>query len=205
MILGQSGLTRKVHYFSQENNVIETFTKKKYKKNYLESCGNTCGTMGSCMMSKKPKDIEVAKPKIWQAQPEDYLFLYMNDFRLYKEFLSIRKLDLKNEYPGNRVPQYYPNALKAVFDIDAIFIWDVNKNYLINEIRKKNVVQICLKKPGHYILLTNFDTMTEEFIFCDPLPSRKVLKNKGWMERISYDELKTNIQGFSIVIFNKRI
>lgn len=206
MILGQEGLDkRNIYYFKQTNNVIESFTKKKYKKKYLESCGNTSATMGSCMMSKNPLDIEVAKNGIWQCQPEDYLFLHMNDEKNYKKFLAVRKLDLKNKYPGNRVPQYYPVALDEVFNIKCEFVWKATKNYWINTIRNKNVIMICLRKPGHYILLHNFDTSTEEFIFSDPWSSRKGLKNKGFFERITYDILRKNTQGFSIVIFNKRL
>lgn len=196
MILGQSGLNvPKIYHFTQKNNVPETVFAKIFKKHF-ESCGNTSAAMGSCMMMVDPYDIYVVKEGHWQCQPEDYLFLYLNDVSNYKKFLKARPNLNPKKYPGNRVPQYYPVALRECFGIEAIFTWSHGKEYWIKQIRRKNVVQICLKKPGHYRILHNYDTETDEFIYSDPL--------YGFYKRINAVEQSKNAKDFSIVIMNKR-
>ena len=205
MIYGQSGLNdRSKYHFIQDNNAIENFVLKLLGKVHYESCGNTAATAGAHMMSLYPEDCKIVKDGIWECQREDYLFLFLNDARNYKTFLKVRS-DLEPKlYPGNRIPQYYVLALKQVFNIDSKFDW-ANSTDWIREIKNKNVVMVCLKKPGHYILLTHYDTVSDEFIFNDPWAKRKGLKNGGFMERIKLKDLEKNNKGFSVTILNRRL
>lgn len=196
MLLGEDLRDTSRYNFTQKNNVPETFLKKILNKIFYETCGNTSATIACFMMALEIQGLHPVKDDRWQCQPEDYLFLYLNDSNNYKQFLKDRpNLDPKN-YPGNRVPQYYPEAIKQVFKMDAIFTWSAGKEYWIKEIRAKNVVQICLEKPGHYRVLHNYDTETDEFIYADPL--------YGFYKRIKAAEQVANNKGFSIVVYNQR-
>ena len=204
MIHGQKGWNNKLlYFFVQINNVIETVLQKLGKK-HLESCGNTSAVMCGALMANRISDMTIKSHGGWKCQPEDYLFLYLNDKRNYKKFLKARSNLKPSQFPGNRVPQYYTPAMKDVFNIDCKFDFISDNDFLKGELKKNNSIMVCLKKPGHYIALLAYDDETKEFIFNDPWPGRKGLKNKGFNERIKAGALQKNMKNFSVVFYNKR-
>lgn len=200
IMTGKQDYNDKAYYYIQTNNVFETIFAKIFKK-HLESCGATTATMLADFMGA---NVRVRSVGGWSCQPEDYLMLYLNDKRNYSKFRKARNNLDPAKFAGNRVPQYYPVALKDVFDIDAVFSFGISKHKIIDELSKKNALMVCLKNPGHYIAIMAYDETTNEVIFNDPYPSRRGLKNKGFNERIHINKLLKNLKPFVVSVKNRR-
>ncbi len=111
---------------------------------------------------------------LWHEQPEDSIANFYRDPRNRKLLQSIRMLDIGGG-PGQvrpeRVPQYRPAAMKAIFNIEAQFFMEGGTFERVAKlVWEGNVVGLCLKNPGHYICAVAFDDQTRQIAFKDPWP-----------------------------------
>lgn len=179
----------------QNDNAIDEYNRKTIKENpewYLESCGvSACITCINYLIEGQLSDIKVGNGVI---TPEDVLWCWMNNKNNYDLMRESRPLDL-NYFVPNRVPQYYPIAVKTLFNIKAEFIYD-NFNRVIDEIKKGNTIQLCLIKPGHYISAVNYNKEKDEIICKDPN-----IKNNGKFDRINREVYKNNVKPYIIIYY----
>lgn len=140
----------------------------------------------------------------WEPQPKDVLALYMNDPSNKKKFLKARDNLEPGNVPGNRVPQYFPVALKDVFGIDATFEWGCSYDQIVEALKAGIGVLICLEDPGHYVAVVAVDTVTEEIIYNDPWPQNywpvRLTGTSGFNRRMTREEFESNIKPFRIKI-----
>ena len=189
MIQGAKYWDDRERLYVQTNNAIETLVPG------LEYCGPSMDVLGCAGL----KDIEVSKNQyngMWVCQPEDYITLYYIDKKNWPLFKKIRPLDL-NRYPPNRVPQYHPAAVKAVFGITSEYREDGSFEKIVSLLWAGNAVGLCMKKPGHYICGLAYDDKTKQIGFKDPWP------NNRWPDNSVPDQ--NNNKWFSKEDYNKNI
>lgn len=182
-------------FFTQTNNPTEAMLKKKLKERggYLETCGPTAAVM---CLAALCYDLDIICKGAYRPQPEEVLTDFLNDPRNATELEKVRKG--VGHIPGNRIPQFYPIAVEKVFNARGQFRWLHNFDEIENLLVSGRTVQLCLKKPGHYIAAVAFDLDTQEIIYNDPWPARSGLKNGGFNERMSRDEYDRNVQGYIV-------
>lgn len=194
-------------YYAQNNNALETLLKKTLHETavandfditefaHLEFCGPTAAV--NCIAARVPlKDLVF--PGGFVPQPEDLLAMYFHDPRNQSAFQRIAPQFNFNEVLANRCPSLYPHAVKAVFGLDAKFL---SSRPAIGQLKENllagNTVQVCLKKPGHFIAIVNFDTVTNEIVYNDPFDGRGGVK--GFNRRMSVTEYNDNVKDYAIV------
>jgi hypothetical protein len=182
-------------YYTQENNPTESFLKATLdeRREWLESCGPTAAV--NCL-SVIGANINVICPGEYRPQPEEVLMDFFNDPRNRRDLKSIR--EVSNKIPGNRVPQYYPLAVRKVFGAYANFAWEATLSKVSKYLLDGHAVQLCLKDPGHYIAAVAFDTTAQEIIYNDSWPNR-FYNGRGWNIRMGLREFVTNVQPYCIV------
>lgn len=191
-------------YLIQTDNPTDSLLRKVLKKfdpYYLETCGPTAACI---CLAALGYDLKILTSGGYIPQPEEILQDWCNDPNTKQIRERIRKgVDY---LPGNRIPQFYPEAARQVFgkQIKSQFSWSGNNfTYVQNYLESKCAIQLCLKKPGHYIAALAFDEDTQEIIYNDPWPNRRGLKYKGFNERMEIEEFKKNVQSYCIVYFLK--
>ena len=162
-------------WYTQTNNPTEEMLRKIFKENkllisFLESCGGT-GSV-NCIavhynIQARQKKLEIKCPGVYRPQPEEVLTDHFNDPRNYKALKRERENIGPADLPGNRVPQYFPLAVKEVFDFDCIFWWIETHHVLADFFKKGYSIQLCLKTPSHYVAGVAFDSMSSEIIVND--------------------------------------
>jgi hypothetical protein len=198
MIKGLTFWNDKSKYSVQMDNPTEQYNiEKNGKAGYTESCGPTSAIN---ILAAGGKNIQVITPGKWEPQPEQVLWDYFNDPRNFEKFKAARPDLAPGTYPGNRIAQYYPVAIREVFGQECKFIMGFNFSAAVLAIQNGKGVQICLKKPGHFIPLVAFDDTTKELIYNDPYPDRFSDKN-GFNRRMGEAEFKTNVQPYAIIYF----
>jgi len=184
----------KEDYYSQDNNSVEKILGK------LETCGPTAAINCLAAIGYTERDLAILCPGSYRMQPEDALALFMNDNR--SKYVAEREKIRANvsKIPGNRIPQFYPDAVKRVFLAMAEFKWLHNWEKHIDYIVKdKCSIQLCMKKPGHYIAVVAYDDETDEMIFNNPWAAHRINKHGGHLERLSKEEYEKNIFDFCII------
>jgi hypothetical protein len=191
-------------YYSQENNAIEEILQDAGNLKglgWLETCGPTAAIN---ILAALGVSLNVATPGGWNPQPEDVLSLYLNDPRNHKVLGAVRADVKPDEIMGNRVPQYYPTAIKAVFNISADFAWGAVFSSIVRAIDNQRGVMLCMKKPGHYIAVVAYDRGTQELIYNDPWPGNSwplhYQGKPGKGRRLKINELNSNIQSYRVEI-----
>lgn len=185
-------------YFIQTNNPTEQYNlSKRGKTGYTESCGPTSAIN---ILAAGGYNIEIQTPGGWKPQPEQILWDYLNDPRNFEKFQAARTDIKPGTYPGNQIPQYYPIAIKEVFGQNCVFTWTLSFEGFALSIVNGHGIQLCLKKPGHFIPILAYDNETREFIYNDPYPDRFTDKN-GFNRRLTKDEFKTNVQPYALIYF----
>lgn len=180
MIFGAKEWSLRQHHYSQENNPQEEMLRKAGVADWLETCGPTSAVNCIAVLGH---DLEIKAPGPFRPQPESVLSGWFHDPRNYSTMEEIRAATPPHEWMGNRIPQFYPAAVRSLFGVEAVFRW-LDTEGVKNAVMSGRAVQVCLKKPSHYIAIVAYDDETEEFIFNDSYPSRKDLKNRGFNERI---------------------
>jgi len=179
------------YYYIQTNNPTEEILRKAGKvRDFLESCGSTAAV--NCLAAHG-YDLEVYCPGEYKPQPEEVLQDWFNDPRNYKTMHKVRRG--VEQLPGNRVPQFYPPAVKDVFNVECRFRWFITHHDLIEWLQQGYTIQVCLQSPSHYIAVVAFDTRTSEFIYNDPWPGR-FEDNDGFNKRFSDME---NLNAFAVI------
>ncbi len=193
-------LNRVEDKFIQDNNAAEAYSSKIMKKRWLESCGNVSATIIAAVFDRFVDEDEYFNcPGGWQMPADDFAWIYMNLPANYEKFLKTRPNLNPNEYPGNRVPQYYEDLFRDVFDIEAHYGFRPLKSKLIQHIKEKNAFMMLFKKPRHYVCVVEYDVSTDEWIYIDPWKKNKMNKNNGWRERIKADS--KNIQPHYVLAY----
>jgi len=148
----------------QSNNAIETLVPG------LEYCGPTAAAMAHDTLSN-----EFLEPNLygglWSIQKEDYVTAFFLDTSNWPMFQKIRNLDF-TVWPPNEIPQYYPYMAKMVFGLDAEYKENGNFEVIAKHVWEGNACQICLKKPGHFLIAVAYDDINKEIIYNDPWPER---------------------------------
>lgn len=186
-------------FFIQTDNPTDSLLRKVLKKfdpYYLETCGPTASC--SCLAALG-YNLEIQTPGGYKPQPEEVLQDWLNDPNTAGIREGIRKG--VGYLPGNRIPQFYPEAVHQVFNVKgAIFSWSgTSWDKITKYLQEGKTVQLCLKRPGHYIAAVAFDDETGEIVFNDPWPQRRGLVNGGFNEHLDREEFSRNIQGYCIV------
>ena len=196
MIHGTEFWNKKGKYFSQTNNPTEAFLKAAMGnlKSWLESCGPTAAV--NCLAAMG-KNVEIECPGTYKPQPEEVLMDYFNDPRNSQKLKEIR--DLPDDIPENRVPQFYPQAVYDVFQQRCIFRWGPSFESVADHVSNGRAVQLCLKKPGHYIAIIAYDDGEKELIFNDPWGERFKDGKSGRHRRLIQNEFLTNVQPYYIL------
>lgn len=198
MIYGLPFWNDRTKYFVQTNNPTEQYNRETHgEKGFTETCGPTSAVN---ILAAAGKDIEITTPGTWKPQPEQVLMDYFNDPGNFEKFNEARSDIKAGKYPGNRVPQYYPVAIKEVFKETCQFNMGTSFPEVAKLIKAGKGVQLCLKKPGHYIPIVAYDDVTRELIYNDPYPDRFPDGN-GFNRRLTENEFKANVQPYSIIYF----
>ncbi len=206
MIVGSKYWYDSNKYYIQTNNPTEEILRKSLVKvnkllaeasidkviGFLESCGSTAGVNSSAVHNY---NLEIKCPGEYQPQPEEVLNDWFNDPNNYPLLEKVRTDIGPRDLPGNRVPQYYPPAMMAVFGIECEFIWISTHHTLVDYFKKGYSIQLLLKSPSHYIAGVAYDLTTSEIIINDSWPGR-FKDRKGFNKRISDFE---NLQPFAII------
>lgn len=194
-IIGVKEWSNRDHHYSQMNNPEEEILRKAGVKDWLETCGPTSSV--SCMAAMG-HDVKCLTPGSFLPQPESVLTGWFNDPRNYKTMEEIRKGTPPMEWMGNRIPQFYPPAVKSVFGVRAEFKY-LDMDGIIIHLSKGHAVQACLVTPGHYIAILAYDKRTKDIIFNDSHITRTGLKNRGFNERIRAKDL--DIHPWTVVYY----
>ena len=184
-------------FHSQENNPTEWLLKKFWKKvvhGYLETCGPTAAVNCLKALGYACNCTCIGE---YDIQPEEILSDCMNDPRYEPKFRAVRAA---THIQGGRIPQFYPLAVKLVFNVTtAKFMWLHNWTKITGYLREGKAIQVQLKRPGHYIALVAYDEEKNEIIYKDSWGRRKGLKNKGLNERMIKTEYDKNVCNYIVV------
>ena len=193
MIKGAMFWNDRDHYYVQTNNPTETLLRVKQDADWLESCGPTAAT--NCLAAMG-LPVQIVCPGNYQPQPEEVLMDYFNDPRNKETLNGVRAVD--DNIPKNRVPQFYPLAVYEVFGVVSQFRWGFSFDDVAAFVTAGNPVQMCLKKPGHYIAVVAYDGDKQHLIYNDSWPGRFKDKN-GFNRTMNYKEFSSNVQNYFIV------
>ncbi len=182
-------------YYCQTNNPTEQLLKKRKGEGWLESCGPTAAV--NCLAAFG-YNLKIYCPGPYKPQPEEVLMDFFNDPRNYEELEKIRHDVDPVSFPGNRIPQLYPFAVKQVFNADGTFVWLSSFRKLAAYLKLGCAAQICLVEPGHFIAVVAYDNKTDEIIFNDSWPDRFADGN-GFNRRLDIDEFDRNVKKFAII------
>lgn len=204
MIKGATFWDDREKYFVQTNNPTEEMLRKSLiekRTGYLESCGPTSAL--NCLAALG-YFVTILTPGGYKPQPEEILTDFFNDPLNDREFERIRSGIQIANIPENRVPQYYPYAVRTVFEAEAEFRWLKDWKEVTELLTKGSAIQLCLKSPGHYIAALAYDPEADEIVYNDPWPARSGLKNKGFNERMKKVEYEANVEGY-VIVYPKRV
>lgn len=197
-------------YRKQNDNGIEGLLKRlkaQIKKHgvalqWLQSCMSNAAVICSKAVGYLTA---VSCPGVYEPQEEDVLMNYFNEDRNKAKFQ--KELFLDPNLPPNRVMQYYPIAMKEVFNVECYYMnkfdgpfWD----FIIKKIKEKNAIQLLLRKPSHSVAIFAFDDNTNELVGADPW-ERPSNNNDGWNFRLSKDDIENNVYPQCIIYHKKGI
>lgn len=181
-------------YFVQTNNPTEEILRKRSDGVWLVSCGPSAAITCIAAMGF---DVEVKTPGDYKPQSEEVLMDFFNDPRNYPALQKVRPETPPDMWHGNEIPQFYPVAVQSVFGVKARFEWTAPFEKVIAELQAGKAVQLCLKKPGHYIAAVAYDDERDEIIFNDPWPGR-FKDGNGFNRRLKRVDF-SNVKPFRIV------
>lgn len=194
MIKGVKFWNARECYFVQTNNPTEEILRKRSDGVWLVSCGPSAAVTCIAAMGF---DVSIKTPGGYAPQSEEVLMDFFNDPRNYPTLQKARPETPPDMWHGNEIPQFYPVAVKSVFGVKARFEWAAPFETVISELQAGKAVQLCLKKPGHYIAAVAYDDERDEIIFNDPLPGR-FKDGNGFNRRLKRIDF-SNVKPFRIV------
>jgi hypothetical protein len=165
-------------FYSQLNNAFEQQNKTKYGEkskagvHYSETCGPSAAI--NCLSALGYNlDISTSAGKV-NIQPEDFLMTWMMN-----NVETLKKVRNVNNILPNEVPQFYPLAVKSVFNAEAEFKYIKDFDVVAKLIKDGDkAVEVCI--PGHYIAFIGFDDEKNELIYHDSFsgPSKRMTKER---------------------------
>jgi hypothetical protein len=165
MIYGAKKWQDRTGYYTQRNNAIEELLRAIGVNGYLETCGPTSAVR--CIYATgQGENLSLRTSGGWSPQPEDVLTLFMNDPSNENDFLSVRNNFDTTAYPENRIPQYYPFAVKKCFGVNATYD-TATPEQVVKLLINGHAVQLL--KPGHFVSGVAYDAVRKEIIYDDPL------------------------------------
>ena len=196
MITGVRFWDNREHMFVQSNNPTEEQLRKHGVGSWLETCGATAAVMCLAVLGW---DLTIRCPGIYRPQPEEILADWLNDPRNYGELRKARPDWNPEAAPGNRVADYYPRAVAAVFAAHAEYIPQINLGGIVAEILAGRSVQLCLMPPGHYVAGVAYDHETEQIVYHDPWPGRKTEWHGNGFARQLLTAERVAVQPYAVV------
>lgn len=194
MIKGVKFWSDRECYFVQTNNPTEEIVRKRSDGVWLVSCGPSAAVTCIAAMGF---DVEVKTLGGYKPQSEEVLMDFFNDPRNYSKLKAARPETPPDMWHGNEIPQFYPVAVQSVFGVTAHFEWKADFDKVAAELSAGKAVQLCLKKPGHYIAAVAYDDERDEMIFNDPWPGR-FKDGNGFNRRLKRVDF-SNVKPFRIV------
>lgn len=194
MIKGVKFWNARECYFVQTNNPTEEILRKRSDGVWLVSCGPSAAVTCIAAMGF---DASIKTPGGYAPQSEEVLMDFFNDPRNYSKLKAARPETPPDMWHGNEIPQFYPVAVQSVFGVKARFEWTAPFETVIAELQAGKAVQLCLKKPGHYIAAVAYDDERDEIIFNDPWPGR-FKDGNGFNRRLKRVDF-SNVKPFRIV------
>jgi hypothetical protein len=191
MISGAKFYDDRERYYIQTNNPTEVILSKIKGSEFLESCGPSA--MVNCI-APMGYPVEITCPGRYKPQPEEVAMDFFNDPRNNQKLYAIRT-GVAN-FPGNRIPQYYPLAAKEVFNVKAVFKWG-DPSDAIAPLMVGQSVQMCLRNPGHFLAFVAYDDETQEFIYNDSWPAR--VGGNGFNVRMPLQAARDELQSYMII------
>jgi hypothetical protein len=185
-------------YTIQSNNAVETYNKTQRAEglnHWTESCGPSSAVN---ILEAMGHDINVKVPGAWLPQPEDVLFLWMNDPKNAPSWGKYCPWYKPNSLPGNRIPHLYIPAVFAVFGQRCAVQDGLAFDQVSEIVNSGQGVQVCLVNPGHFIPLVAFDDQAQEFIYNDPFPERHP-GGSGFNSRLTRKEFESNLTPHFII------
>lgn len=201
MIHGVPHWNDRDRFYSQENNPTEELLRKRKEESWLESCGPSAAV--NCLAALD-YNLNIYCPGPYKPQPEEVLMDFFNDPRNYKKLEIIRRDTDPVSFPGNRIPQWYPYAVKEVFGALGQFLFTSGIEITISALKKGYAVQLCLIEPGHFIAAVAYDDSTQEIIYNDSWPSRWTDGN-GFNRRMSAEEFDKTIKRYVIIYMGRKV
>ena len=196
MIVGARYWNEQGRYYSQVNNPTEEQLRKHGVGSWLETCGATASVM---CLAAVGWNLLIRCPGTYLPQPEEVLADWLNDPRNYGELRKARPDWNPEAAPGNRVADYYPRAVAAVFAARAEYVPATTLPAIKALIAGGCSVQLCLMPPGHYVSAVAWDRATDEVIYHDPWPGRKAQwGSNGFCKRLFATE-EAAIQPYVVV------
>ena len=178
-------------YFSQENNAFEHVLRCSLPTGMspLETCGPTASL--NCLAARG-YDVGVRMPGALSAPargPAHRLFNDPGNFSsLSKAWSGLDPAKLR----GNEVAQWYPLAVREVFAKSCEFTGSLSFYEAQAHLADGRPLQVCLRKPGHFIALVANDEEKAEFILNDSWGSRWP-DGDGFNKRLSRSEYEKNV------------
>lgn len=188
----------KARYYSQENSPTEAYNKARLEagaRYWLETCGPTAAVNCLAVIGW---NLTVTCPGPYRPQPEEVLMDFLNDPRNEEKLKRVRDLGTSS-IPENQVPQYYPLAVREVFNAEAAFSWGVSWEDVTRELDAGNAVQLCLKSPGHFVAVVAYKVTGQLLCYNDSWGSRFSDGNGGHNRWMSRKVLQSYVQPYKIV------
>ena len=167
---------------------------KKELRGFLESCGPTAAV--NCLAALD-YNLKILCPGPYRPQPEETLMDFFNNPLNYDALEAIRQDVDPVSSPGNRIPQWYPYAVKEVFGATGVFVWISGYVKTISYLKHGWALQLCLVDPGHYIAAVAYDDESSEIIYNDPWPAG--VGGNGFNQRLNIAEFDRNVKKFAII------
>lgn len=168
---------------------------------YLETCGPSALSTGVHAIGQMPK---IIMPGGYKPQVEQLIEDCMNDPNSYNEMIKYRSDVNPVNWMGNRIPQWYQYASKAVFGVGSLFIESKDPDYIRQSIDNNMSVMACMINPGHFIPIVGYDNDSGNFIYHDPWPGNyypnRLVGTSAFNRELTPQEWKANIYGWTIRI-----
>jgi hypothetical protein len=181
-------------FYTQVNNPTEEQLRKAGVGSWLETCGPTAAV--NCLAAVG-HTLDIHCPGPYRPQPEEVLTDYFNDPRNYEALRAERSDVRPDALQGNRVPQYYPLAVREVFGAHARFMFLHSWRAVTEYLAAGWAVQLCLKNPGHYLAAVAYDSAADEIIYHDSWPAR--VGGDGFARRMKREEYEQNVQNYVVL------
>lgn len=183
--------------YDQTRNATEAIIRKILAENnvstgFLESCGMGASNCLLEGLEYLTNEHYFTYPTGETIQMDDAGMMWVNDDKRGKYYFEM----------DNRYFDPYIDYARKCFDCAAFLnnctTWNVAREFL----SCGHGLQVCLKKPGHWIALVAYDNENNEIVYYDSWGGRPGLKNGGTLERMLKTEWN-NVQS-TVIVYPKR-